>query len=128
MLPRTIATISVAALAVLLALLTFTTPSSAGPFGLLLIFISAYLFLIGLVSFFLFGGHRLFRFLASGFMTRKPVQPITFRRAYYYSTVLAMAPVLLVGLQSVGSVGLYEVLLVVLFEVLACIYISRRVA
>jgi len=57
---------------------------------------------------------------------RKPLKPMQFRRAYYFSTVLAAAPVMLVGLQSVQSVGIYEVLLVVLFEVVACVYISRR--
>ena len=57
---------------------------------------------------------------------RKPVKPMQFRRAYYFSTVLAAAPVMLVGLQSVTSVGIYEVLLVALFEVVACIYIGRR--
>ena len=57
---------------------------------------------------------------------RKPVRLMQFRRAYYFSTVLAAAPVMLVGLQSVTTVGVYEVLLVAVFEVVACIYISRR--
>lgn len=57
---------------------------------------------------------------------RKPLRPMLFRRAYYFSTVLAAAPVMLIGLQSVQSVGFYEILLVVIFELVACIYISRR--
>ncbi len=64
--------------------------------------------------------------VTTGMTLRKPVRPIQFHRAYYFSTVLAAAPVMLIGLQSVQSVGIYEVILVVLFEVVACIYISRR--
>lgn len=126
MLPRIIATTSLLNLIVLLVLLTFTTPATAGPLGLLVIFISAYLFLIGLISFFLFGANRLIIWLSSGLVVKKPLRPMTFRRCYYYSTALAMAPVMLVGLQSVGSIGVYELALVALFEMIACTYISRR--
>ena len=128
MLPRIVATTSLIALGVLFALMTFTTPSTAGPFGILLLFISAYVFFIGLVSLFLFGMNRLIIFLSSGFVLKRPLQRVTYRRVYQYSTVLAMAPVMLVGLQSVGAIDIYGVLLVLIFEIIACIYVSRRVS
>ena len=53
-------------------------------------------------------------------------QPLTYKRAYYFSTVIAAAPVMLIGLQSVGGIGVYEVLLIVLFTAVGCIYISKR--
>lgn len=127
MLPRAIATISLASLCVLILVLTFTSPSTTGPFGLLVLFVSAYLTFVGLISFFLFGINRLIIMVSTGMTLRKPIAPMEFRRAYYFSTVLAAAPVMLIGLQSVQSVGIYEVILVILFEVVACIYISRRV-
>jgi hypothetical protein len=126
MLPRAIATVSIASLCVLIMVLTFTSPSTTGPFGLLLLFISAYLTFVGLISFFLFGINRLIVMVSSGMTLRKPIRPMDFRRAYYFSTVLAAAPVMLIGLQSVQSVGMYEILLVLIFEIVACIYISRR--
>lgn len=126
MLPRIIATLSLASLCVLSLMLTFTSPATAGPFGLLTIFITAYLAFVGLISFFLFGMNRLIVMLASGVAARKPLKPMEFKRAYYYSTVLAAAPVMLIGLQSVRSIGGYEVILVVIFEVIACLYVSRR--
>lgn len=126
MLPRAIATVSIASLCVLIMVLTFTSPSTTGPFGLLLLFISAYLTFVGLISFFLFGINRLTVMVSSGMTLRKPIRPMDFRRAYYFSTVLAAAPVMLIGLQSVQSVGIYEILLVIVFEIVACIYISRR--
>lgn len=126
MLPRIIATISLASLCVLSLMLTFTSPASAGPFGLLVIFITAYLTFVGVISFFLFGINRLIVMVSTGMTVRKPLRKMEFRRAYYFSTVLAAAPVMLIGLQSVQSIGIYEVLLVVIFEVVACLYVSRR--
>lgn len=126
MLPRIIATLSLASLCVLSLMLTFTSPATAGPFGLLVIFITAYLTFVGLISFFLFGMNRLIRMVSSGMTVRKPLQKMEFRRAYYFSTVLAAAPVMLIGLQSVQSIGVYEVILVLIFELVACLYVSRR--
>ena len=108
-------------------MLVTTTPASAGPFGLLVIFISAYLSFLGLISFFLSGVSRVIVYVSSGFTTRRPLKVMSFRRAYYFSTVLAAAPVLLIGLQSVGSIGIYELLLVVLFVGIGCLYISKRI-
>lgn len=126
MLPRLIATIALVSLVVLSLMLTFTSPATAGPFGLLVIFVTAYLTFVGLISFFLFGINRLIVMVSSGMTLRKPMQKMEFRRAYYFSTVLAAAPVMLIGLQSVRSIGIYEVLLVVIFEVVACLYVSKR--
>lgn len=126
MLPRILATISLASLCVLSLMLTFTSPASAGPFGLLVIFVSAYLTFVGVISFFLFGISRLVVMISSSMTLRKPLRIMDFKRAYYYSTVLAAAPVLLIGLQSVRSIGVYEVVLVLLFEVVACLYVSKR--
>jgi hypothetical protein len=126
MLPKAIATVSLASLCVLALMLTFTSPSTTGPFGLLVLFISAYLTFVGLISFFLFGMNRLAIMVSKGMALRRPLRHMEFRKAYYYSTVLAAAPVMLIGLQSVVTVGIYEVILVAIFEIVACIYISRR--
>lgn len=126
MLPRILALISLASLCVLSLMLVFTSPATAGPFGLLVIFITAYLAFVGAISFFLFGINRLIAMVTSGMTLRKPFCTIEFKRAYYYSTVLAAAPVMLIGMQSVQSIGIYEVILVLIFEVVACVYVSRR--
>jgi hypothetical protein len=127
MLQRIIAIITVASLCLLILMLVLTTPASAGPFGLLVIFISAYLTTLGLISFFLYGASRLVAYASAGFTVKKPMQPLSFRRSYYFSTVIAAAPVMLIGLQSVGSVGIYEFMLVVLFVVIGCLYITKRI-
>ena len=126
MLPRILAPLSLASLCVLTLMLVFTSPATAGPFGLLVIFVSAYLTFVGAISFFLFGINRLIAMVAAGMAARTPPKTLEFRKAYYFSTVLAAAPVMLIGLQSVRSIGIYEILLVVIFEVVACLYVSRR--
>lgn len=52
MLQRIIALITIASLCLLALMLALSTPASVGPFGLLVIFISAYLTFLGLISFF----------------------------------------------------------------------------
>lgn len=128
MLPRIVATTSIASLCLLSGMLVFTSPSTTGPFGLLVLFVSAYITFVGCISFFLFGMNRFIIMISKGMTLRRPVRAMAFRRAYYFSTVLAAAPVMLVALQSVGGVGIYELALVILFEVVACVYISRRVS
>jgi len=127
MLQRAIALITIVSLCLLGLMLVTTTPASAGPLGLLVIFISAYLTSLGLISFFLYGISRVLGYALAGFSLRKPVKPISFRRSYYYSTVIAAAPVMLVGLQSVGSVGVYELILVTAFVAIGCLYITKRI-
>lgn len=126
MLQRIIAIITVVSICLLGYMLITTTPASAGPFGLLLIFISAYLTCLGLISFFLYGVSRIIVYTTSGFALRRPAMQMPFRRAYYYSTILAATPVMLIGLQSVGSIGIYEFGLVVLFAIIGCVYVSKR--
>lgn len=126
MLQRVIVLITIASLCLLSLMLVFTTPASAGPFGLLVIFVSAYLTCLGLISFFLYGASHILAQTTTGLTLKKPIQPWSFKRAYYYSTLLAAAPVLLIGLQSVGSIGFYELILVTLFEVIGCLYITKR--
>jgi hypothetical protein len=126
MLRRTLITVTIVSLCLLVLLLMTTTPATAGPLGLLVIFISAYLTSLGVMSFFLYGASRLFSTFFAGFATKKPLQPLSLRKSYYYATVVATAPVMLIGLQSVGAVGFYEVGLIILFVIIGCVYISRR--
>lgn len=126
MLPRIIATLSLASLCLLSYMVTFTSPADAGPFGLLTIFITAYLTFVGMISFFLYGVDRLAIMVLAKGTVKKVVRDFTFKKAYYYASVLALAPVLLVGLQSVGAISVYQVGLVILFEIIACIYVGKR--
>ena len=121
----TIATVS--SVVVLASLLIFTSPAQAGPFGLLLLFISSYLTFTTLIAGILYGFRKLMIATLSGMPRSVPMQPLPFRRAYHFAVPLAAAPVMLIGLQSVSPIGLREFILVALFEIVACIYVSKRV-
>lgn len=117
---------SIGALVVLMALLYTTTPATIGPLGLLLVFIMIYTLVLGVLTFFVFGLSRLGTRLSGVLSLSRPLQSLTLKRAYYYCSVIALAPVMLLGMQSVGAIGIYEVVLVVLFTIIACVYIAKR--
>ena len=109
-------------------LLQTTAPATAGPLGILVVFILMYVLVLGALTFLLFGGSRVVSKFSSPLLAKKPLHPLTLRRSYYFSSVIALAPVMFLGMQSVGEVGIYDVILVVLFVVIACIYITKRTA
>lgn len=128
MLAKFISSISVAAAIVLLFFVTTTTPVTAGPLGILAVFICLYVVALGALTFLFWGLHRIIVRLLKPFTVRRPMQAMSLQRAYYFSSVLALAPVMLIGMQSVGTVSVYEVGLVGLFAIIGCIYIAKRTA
>ena len=118
---------TVISLCLLIVLLNITTPATAGPFGILSIFFFAYLLSLGVVTHILYWSSRLIARLAIIFIARRPFEALTFKYSYYYATIIAAVPILLIGLQSVGAVGIYGVLLVTIFAVIGCLYVSKRI-
>lgn len=122
-----IVTVSViAAIAILALVFSTTEPATVGPLGILIVFILLYVSVLGVLTFLLYGGGKVISKVAKSFTVKKPFTPLTLRRAYYFSSVIALAPVMMLGMQSVGSIGVYEVLLILIFELIACIYIAKR--
>lgn len=121
-----IMTIGVGALVLAFLLVSLTTPSMVGPFGVLAVFILAYISLVSfiylLLSFLVRVGRRV---LPAG-KTKLVAEGMANTKLYYFSSVLALAPVILVGMRSVGEIRLFDVSLLIAFEALAIFYISRR--
>ena len=129
MLGKIIITIGLAAAGLLLIIINTTTPSSVGASGMLLVFVLGYVVLLSLFSCLIWLASR----LAARFGLARRAKSTTgrgldFRKAYYYATVIALGPVILLGLQSVGGIGLREVSLVVILLSLGCLYVNRRAA
>jgi hypothetical protein len=111
----------------LLLLLNVTTPATAGAFGIFGVFLLGYIVSTVVMTFAVAGTAMIVRRLVSEVRPSKPVlAKLELKKAYYYASVVALAPVIFVSLQSVGGVGVYEVLLVVLLVALGCLYISKR--
>ncbi len=128
MLARVISTGGIIAAALLLFFVTTTTPSRAGPLGILVVFLCLYVMLFSALTFLIWGIQRIIVKLLSPFTIRRPMQPIRLSRAYYFSSVVSLGPVMLIGMQSVGGVGIYECGLVALFTIIGCVYIAKRTA
>lgn len=123
---RILTTVTVASFCILALLLSLTAPSSAGPVVILAVFILAYLSLLGVVTFLLYYGAKTVRFLTKLFTNRTMRKELTLNRAYLYATVLAVLPMIIVGLYSVDGMRWYELLLVVIFGLTGVLYIARR--
>lgn len=118
---------SVAIAVVILGVVLHTTqPSTIGPLGILIVFILMYVSALGLLTFLLYTSSKIIRKLSASFTVKKPIRPLTLSRSYYFSSVLALAPVMFIGMQSVAEVEFYDLLLIIIFVVIACIYISKR--
>lgn len=111
----------------LLAIVLTTVPLSAGPVGILAVFFLLYVCLVGLFAWSAYGANRLIRFVLKSMSFRKPVQKITLLHSYYLASILALGPVMLLGMNTVSKVGLYDALLVLLFLAIGVFYVQKRV-
>ncbi|MCA9336909.1 hypothetical protein KC955_03540 [Candidatus Saccharibacteria bacterium] len=120
MLGKVLALITLGAFVLLSALLQSTSPSTIHPLGILLVFVLFYLLALGVLTFFMYGIAR----ALNAFRRKK--QEIRLQQLYYYASVLALAPVMIVGMRSIGHSGLQDVALVILFEIIVCFYVMKR--
>lgn len=112
----------------LIVMLNTTTPASAGAFGILMVFVLAYLLTMSITTFSLYGISRLIAYSVRSIAMRKPVEVLSLQRAYYYATIISLAPIIIISMQSVGGVGVYELFLILLFIALGCVYVTKRTA
>lgn len=126
MLGRGLAISGSAACVVLLIVLQVTTPSTIGSLGLLFVFILMYVIALSALTFLLYSGNRVIRKVTASLVTRRPVALLNLQRSYYYASIIALGPVMLIGMQSVGVVSFYDVLLIAAFIGLACFYVAKR--
>ncbi len=115
---------SIAAAVLLAIVLQTTTPATIHPLGIVLVFVLCYVVMLGLLTYLLAGiAVALRRWLPEA---QRRAVTLSFRRCYYFGSVLALAPVLLIGARSVGRGGWYELALVFAFEAIACFYVAKR--
>lgn len=126
---KTLLAVTVIAIVVVITLINMTNPTAAGPLGVLAFFICTYIIALTIVTFGLYGSSRVVAKLSTSFLiTRRPLLALSFRKAYYYASVAALGLVMLLGMQSVSGIGVYEFFLVCFFTIVGCLYVSRRMA
>ena len=116
--------LAVAAFIAIVVIVQYTTPSQVGPFGVLMLFLCIYIVMIYII-----GG--ILRLVRAVLQRRKPLAPGRVlsqqaEGAYYYASVLAAVPVLLMGMQSVGALSWWSLLLTALFVALGLLYVYKR--
>ncbi len=126
MLGKFLVTILITSATLLVVVFVTTTPGSAGATGILGVFVLTYLFLLALLSFFMYGVSRVVVRFSRTVTARKPLQALSLKLCYYYSSVIALAPVILISMQSVGSLGIYEFGLVIFLVAVGCVYVTKR--
>lgn len=107
--------ISLIAAVILLIMLNFTTPTGIGPFGVLVFFTTFYVLMFGLAV----GIVRIFAKLLGRKMGRKE---------YLYGVVIAFGPIILMLAQSIGSISLLTLALTVVFVLLGCFLVGKRLS
>jgi hypothetical protein len=117
---RVLGVTSLLAVIFLMIMINLTTPSDIGPLGVLVFFTLVYLTCLGVMV----GICRVF------FMIRRGIQRnkvrVSRKKSYYYGSILAFAPMMLIFMRSFGELNLLEVVLVILFVVVGCFYVSKR--
>lgn len=99
---------------------------TTGPGVILIVFFLLYIFCFGLIAWLLKIGSWAVGRLSKALKWRKPVELLRLTDAAYYSSIIAMAPVMIVAMHSVGAVSIYDVGLVVLFVAIGAFYIKKR--
>jgi hypothetical protein len=120
MLGKVLALSTLCAFVLLSALFQSTSPSSIHPLGILFVFLLIYVLVLGALTFLLYGSILLVAKI------RKKADHLSLRRTYLFASVLALAPIMVVGMSSIGRMGIYEFLLIIAFETVACFYVARQ--
>ncbi|MDR2063928.1 MAG: hypothetical protein LBQ02_04065 [Candidatus Nomurabacteria bacterium] len=122
MLNKILGCVGVVSVVVLLVILNTTTPSSAGPLGMLVVFSTIYLILLVLFS-------LLLQLLSKLIMKirHKPnnMAPIGPKKAYYAASILAFAPLVILVSESFGG-GIVGPAAAVILAIAAGIFMIKK--
>ncbi len=110
---RLILMLSLLAAVILLTMLNFTTPADIGPFGVLVFFTTFYVLMLGIAT-------AIVRLVAR-ILGKEPG-----RKEQLYAATIAFGPIMLMLAKSLGSISLLTVGSTVVFVLLACFLISKR--
>lgn len=123
MILKLILLIGVVSTGALVAIISSTAPSSSHPVVILGVFVLIYFVALAIISLFLSGMYMVLAKLRKKSILTENADK---QKLYYYASVIALAPVIFIAMQSVGKLSMYEACLIIFFEVLACVYIAKR--
>lgn len=122
---RYVVVVMVVAAVLDVVLVHMVAPMSVGPLDVLAFFVYLYVTVTAgcylvLAAIKRVAVHVIRRSTYQGLAVVKPL------KLYYYASVIGLAPVILLGMQSIGGVTVWDVSLLAIFLCLACFYIYKR--
>lgn len=121
-----VVTIGFVALMAALLMLQFTSPQSAGPFGVLAFFILLYIFCAVVTYTLLVAVVELITKHSPVGRWQLAAERVSRAKLYYYSSFVGLFPIILLGMRTIGGIKLTDVFLLLLFQIIGCFYIHRR--
>ena len=113
---RVIISIGIIGLAALILMLTLTSPTEIGPFGVLLFFTTIYISIFGIISALMQVYYKL------------ALKRSVFRnKDYLYAAVMSFGPIMLLMARSFGVVNFWTVGLIASFLFLAEFLVAKRI-
>ena len=126
MLSRILFFIWLLSLFILIYILGFTTPTQIGAVGVLVVFLLFYVVSTITVTYFVYIANRIVLQLFFADVVNIKSKSMSLKKAYYFGSVFALGPVMMISLQSVGGVGLWSFVLVCFLLILGSLYVSRQ--
>lgn len=118
--------VGVMSVSLLAYILLSVSPVEAGATGVLAVFLLSYIVSVVVLTFLFFLIQKTIVKLLYSDRIGSSVSRVSLKKSYYYGSILALGPVILVSLRSVGKAGAGELVLVVLLMAIGCLYISRQ--
>lgn len=113
---------------ILVYILGFTTPTQIGAVGVLVVFLLFYVVSTITATYFVYIANRIVLQLFFADVVNIKSKSMSLKKAYYFGSVFALGPVMMISLQSVGGVGLGSFVLVCFLLILGSLYVSRQTA
>lgn len=113
-------------LIVISILLCVTNPSNSGPLVILAVFVLFYLICLCLLTYLIYFLSKVVNSMSLVIRSKKPTEQLSLRNSCLFSTVISASVIMVIGLQSVGAIGLYSFILIVAFCVMGCFYVAKK--
>lgn len=107
-------------------ILVTVSPVEAGATGVLAVFLLSYIVSVVVLTFLFYLVQKITIKLLYSDRAGSVAGRVSLRKAYYFGSILALGPVILVSLRSVGKAGVSELVLVALLMIIGCLYVSRQ--
>ena len=112
----------------IIAIVNLFTPTDIGPLGIFGFFVLVYIMSVGMVNLFLYGVYRLIYILKFNIFQSKERKTNNHNISYFlkYSLVISFTPLVLIARQSSGGINLLDIFLLLIIEIIALVYVSKR--